>query len=218
MSVPNDNPYLSARAEWNERYGDFVKAAHTWKMVAFAALGTSACAVIGCILLATRTKFVPYVVQVDGKGQVLQSLLPAAAQASERVIETDLAEFISHMRSVVTDAQVQHDYLERAYAHVSPESAPKSVMDTYFAGGGNPFERVTRETVTVDIESVLAQSKSSYQVEWRENTATLQGMPLRTQRFRALITTDLRDIEQSMVTKNPLGLFITSLSIQKIGG
>ena len=47
MSVPNDNPYLSARAEWNERYGDFVKAAHTWKMVAFAALGTSACAVIG---------------------------------------------------------------------------------------------------------------------------------------------------------------------------
>ena len=28
-----DNPYLAARLEWNERYGGFVKAAKTWRIV-----------------------------------------------------------------------------------------------------------------------------------------------------------------------------------------
>ena len=218
MRTFSENPYFAARAEWNERYGSEIKAAHTWKILAFSSLGLATCAVLGCIFLAAKSKFVPYVIQVDGKGQVLASVLPAAAQASDRVVETDLSEFIRHLRSVVTDSQVEREYLARAYAHVAPESAPKTTMDAFYAGGGNPFDRVSRETVTVEVESVLAQSKTSYQVDWRENTSSLQGQPLSTQRYRALITVEYREIEQAMVSKNPLGLFINSLSIQKIGG
>jgi type IV secretion system protein VirB5 len=213
-----ENPYFAARAEWNERYGNEIQAAYTWKRLAFVSQAIAVCAVVGCIFLATRAKYIPYVIQVDPKGQVLQAVIPAAAQANDRVIETDLGDFIIHLRSVVTDAQVQGEYLARAYAHVTPESAPKTAMDAFFSGGGNPYQRVAKETVTVEVESVLGQSKNSYQVEWRENTSALQGQPLSTQRYRALIGVEYREIEQAMLSKNPLGLFITSLSIQKIGG
>ena len=41
-AAENDTPYLSARREWNERYGDYIARARNWRGAAFAALAISA--------------------------------------------------------------------------------------------------------------------------------------------------------------------------------
>ena len=37
-AADNDSPYLSARREWNERYGDYIAQARNWRRAAFAAI------------------------------------------------------------------------------------------------------------------------------------------------------------------------------------
>ncbi len=32
-TTPPDNPYLAARQEWTERYGSYVRAASSWRIV-----------------------------------------------------------------------------------------------------------------------------------------------------------------------------------------
>ncbi|WP_276709048.1 VirB8/TrbF family protein [Thiomonas arsenitoxydans] len=41
------NPYLNARREWDERYGDALARAKTWRLAAFASLAVAAIAVAG---------------------------------------------------------------------------------------------------------------------------------------------------------------------------
>lgn len=217
------NPYFEGRREWNERYGDKIQAAKSYRTGMLLALAVALVSTGGCIFLATSVKFVPYLVQTNAEGQIVQTVHPVASPLNDRLrqqlVENALSEFIVRMRSVVTDAVVQRDYLERAYANVMDNTAPKNLMDEFFkTPGNNPLERASRETVNVQVESVLAQSDASYQLEWRETTYELRGQQVATQRFRALVSMELRDIDQPILTKNPLGLFITSLSIKPIGG
>ena len=66
-----ENPYLSARREWNERYGDYIARARNWRSAAFAALAISAVLALGVVWEAAQSKVVPYVVEVDKLGDAI---------------------------------------------------------------------------------------------------------------------------------------------------
>jgi type IV secretory pathway TrbF-like protein len=66
-----DSPYLSARREWNERYGDYIARARNWRWAAFAALAVSLVLAIGVVWEAAQSKVVPYVVEVDKLGDAV---------------------------------------------------------------------------------------------------------------------------------------------------
>lgn len=57
-----ENPYLAARQEWNERYGDAIAAARSWRLAAL--LASSVCLVLaaGSIYLGSQSALVPYIV------------------------------------------------------------------------------------------------------------------------------------------------------------
>ena len=51
---PSANPYLEARREWDERYGDALSRAHHWRLAAFAALSLAGVAVLGVAYVCRR--------------------------------------------------------------------------------------------------------------------------------------------------------------------
>src|ERR1700686_4522174 len=87
-AAKNDTPYLSARREWNERYGDYIARARNWRGAAFAALAISAVLAIGVVWQAAQNKIVPYVVEVDKLGDAIAvARADRATPAVRRVIK-----------------------------------------------------------------------------------------------------------------------------------
>src|SRR5882724_7826728 len=68
---PETSPYLAARREWDERYGNFITRAKNWRTAAFLALLIATLETGGLIALSMKAKTVPYVVAVDSLGRVL---------------------------------------------------------------------------------------------------------------------------------------------------
>ena len=81
------NPYLAARREWDERYGDALARAHHWRLAAFAALALAAVAVFGLAYVGSLSKIKPYVVALDHLGDPLAMTQPVAGGAiAQRII------------------------------------------------------------------------------------------------------------------------------------
>ena len=59
------NPYLAARREWDERYGDQITRAKNWRTMAALSGLVSLLATSGLIWMSVRSHVVPFVVLVD---------------------------------------------------------------------------------------------------------------------------------------------------------
>ncbi len=59
------SPYLAARREWDERYGNLITRARNWRTAVFLVLIVVVIETGGMVALAMRSKVVPFVVAVD---------------------------------------------------------------------------------------------------------------------------------------------------------
>src|SRR5438552_18232584 len=66
---PNMSAYLSARREWDERYGDLITRAKNWRAIALLCIVVALIEAVGMIALSMRSKTIPYVVAVDSLGR-----------------------------------------------------------------------------------------------------------------------------------------------------
>ena len=64
----NSNPYVEARREWDERYADLVLGKRNWQITAGGLLLLSLILAAGVVWQSTRSRFIPYVVEVDKLG------------------------------------------------------------------------------------------------------------------------------------------------------
>ena len=62
------NPYVEARREWNERYGDYIYQAQHWRTMAIISGLIALIAVAGVAYIGAQSKVIPYVVEVDKHG------------------------------------------------------------------------------------------------------------------------------------------------------
>lgn len=209
-----ENPYMSARREWNERYGGYISRARTSQIVAVFSLAIATAAVGGLIYSTTQSRLIPYVIQVDSHGRAV-SVGPAAASnlRDQRIVKAALADTIVNLRSVMVDAAAQRRALDSGYAHVAGASPAKTALDEYFGSGGNPFERAKRETVTVEIQTPLPLSADSYQIEWLEVVRDRKGKAIKTLRMKAIATVAFIDApDEKTIIMNPGGVYIRDLS------
>ncbi len=212
-----ESPYVLARREWNERYGDYVKAAATWKLFAFIALSLGLLSVGGLIYIGSQSKLVPYVIETESSGRIISAGFPEKVAVSGKVILANLSDWVRYHRSVVVDPTVQRLYLDRTYAYILQNSPAKEMLDRWYVEGHDPFARMEKGSVTVEVESVLLLSGKTYQIEWREASIDRNGQTLgEPERFRALLTLENRDVDSNVVLKNPLGIFIATISTQKL--
>lgn len=82
------NPYLAARREWDERYGDQIARARNWRAMAFLCVFVAVIAASGVVWLATRSRVVPFVVVTDNLGLARGLRHCRSGQPCRRAVET----------------------------------------------------------------------------------------------------------------------------------
>jgi len=210
------NPYLDARREWNERYGDFVARERNWQRLAFLSTLVALVAVAGLAYAASQNKFVPYVVEIDKLGR-MQAVQPAsrARPVEPRFIKAQLAAFIENVRSVTADGWVQRQRIFKAYAMLRTSDAATGMVSAHFRQA-SPFERAKTETVSVQIETILPLTRDSWRLEWVETQRDRTGIDTGAARWTATATTVIATPEsEADMLKNPAGLYVTELSWSK---
>lgn len=205
------NPYLEARREWDERYGDALSRAYHWRLTAFAALAVAAVAVLGMAYVGSQSKIRPYVVAIDHMGDPIAMAQPVSGGAvAQRIIAAQVAAWLWEARTVVPGAAAQKALLARVYAMLGQKAA--GIMNRWyhlhspFPGNG--------ETVNAQITSVLPVSAHTWQVNWTETV--FQGGETRSEStWKAQVTTG-RDPALAATPQarlfNPLGIFIRNIT------
>ncbi|AIL64747.1 conjugal transfer protein TrbF [Rickettsiales bacterium Ac37b] len=206
------NPYVEARREWVERYGDYIVQAKNWRI---STLVVSSIAVILAISI-TKNKIIPYIVQVDklGKIEAVEQAL-AYKTPDHKIIKSELASFIEKARSISADNIVQKKALEKIYAYL-PKGKSASLFVQEYINHHNPFELARNVTQAVEISSILQVSDKSWQIEWQELTRDLHGNLISSSKWKAALSIEFSAPNQEEdILMNPLGLFITELSWTK---
>jgi type IV secretion system protein VirB5 len=198
--------YQKAAQVWDERIGSARAQAHNWRLMALGSLVLSLL-LAGLLLWVGRSaSIVPYIVEVDPKGGT-RAIGPAAEayKPTEAQIAFHLARFVDNVRSLSIDPVVVRQNWFKAYDFVTDKAA---VTLNEYARENDPFAKVGRESIAVEVASVVRASDSSFQVRWLERT--FEGGALKdTRRLTGLfsiVLTPPKTVEA--VRKNPLGIYV----------
>jgi type IV secretion system protein TrbF len=218
------NPYLDARRSWNSQVDRAYSSQHTWQLMGIMGLLVGLAGVAGIAYVGSKSKFVPYVIEVDKLGEAV-SVGPAqvATTADPRVVRASLASFIASSRLVTPDVSLQREAIFRVYAMLHTKDPAAEAMNEWYNGtkDSSPFAKAAKVTVTTDINSVLPVSTSSWQVDWQETTrdrdGALVGQPVH---MRAVLTVYLEPpattAQESAIQRNPLGIYVSNYNWQEV--
>lgn len=216
------NPYLNARRAWNNYSRSLVSMNQTLWLMAMLALLIALGAVGGLIYIGSLPKFVPYVVEVDKLGEAAAvSRADRAGAADSRVVHATVASFIADARLVTPDAKLQRDAIFHVYSMLAPNDPGTAKMNEWMSSSedAKPLNRAQREMVSVEIQSAIPQTPSTWQVDWIETVRDRQGV--RTEKFpmRALITVyqvaQTKSTTEQQIRDNPLGIYVRDFSWAK---
>jgi type IV secretion system protein VirB5 len=205
-----ETPYQRAGQVWDERIGSARVQAANWRLMALGLLGLSTALTGGLVWQSARGTVTPWVVEVDRLGQAVASA-PATAgyRPTDPQIAWHLGRFVQQVRSISADPVVVRDNWLAAYDYTTERGA-LALSD--YARSADPFARVGRTQVTVEISSVIRASPDSFRVAWTEQRYE-DGQLAATERWTAILTIVLQPPTSSdALRKNPLGVFVHALS------
>lgn len=206
-------PYQKAAQLWDKRIGSARVQARSWRLMAFGSLFLSAGLGSALVWQSARGTIVPWVVQVDKLGEA-QIVAPATAgyTPTDPQIAWSLARFIEDVRGLSSDpVVVRQDWL-RAYDFTTPAGAA-ALNDE--ARLNDPFSRIGREQVEVDVSSVIRASPASFRVAWTERHYR-DGAYTGTERWTAILSvliTAPHDADR--LRRNPLGIYVSAINWSK---
>lgn len=216
----SENPYLSARRTWNNLMAASIANRQMWQLFGILSLMITLAAVGGMIYIGSQSRFIPYVVEVDKHGGAI-AIAPAqrAAKADPRVVHFNVASFISDMRLVTPDIALQRKAVYRVYSMLSSKDPATAKANEWLNGTeeSSPFRRAEKETVSVEISSILPQTQDTWQVDWVETVYDRQGvMKVQPYRMRALVTVytlpATTQTTEEQIRNNPLGIYVRDFS------
>jgi type IV secretory pathway TrbF-like protein len=211
LAHSTENPYLAARREWNERYGDYLQRMKTWQLTAFVSIGVSGVLAVALAYVASQSRIQPYVVEVDKSGKV--TVVGPAGRGFEedkRITSAQLAEFIQNARSVTADTFVQKRWLDKVYSLSSASAV--AFLNDYFRVN-DPFSSSKSTLISVDVSTVLPLSQNSWQVEWQETRRGNDGLINGKTHWQAILGVEFfvpKTPEEFM--SNPTGMLLNSIS------
>ena len=212
-----NNPYLAARREWDERYGDLITRARNWRTLAVICAVTTLVATAGLIWLTAHSRIVPFVVLVDNLGRPLASGIAEQATVNDdRLKRASILAWVEDLRFVTTDGVVQRKAIDHVYAQIASGSQAQSFVSDFYRSIP-PFKRAQTETVSIDVNSVLPTSDRTFEVEWVEPTRDLYGAVKATDRWKGSFSIALNPpTDERLARINPLGVYVTNMSLAKV--
>ena len=205
-----ETPYQRAAQVWDERIGSARVQARNWRLMAFGSLILSVGFASALVWQSARGTVVPWVVQVDNLGQA-QTVAPANAdyRPTDPQIAFHLSRFIEQVRAIPADAIIVRQNWLRAYEWTTDRGA--AALNDY-ARANDPFAKVGRQQVAVEVSSVIRASPNSFRVAWTERHFE-NGQLSTTERWTAILTIVIqppRDAER--LKANPLGIYVNAIS------
>ncbi|MAD39863.1 MAG: conjugal transfer protein TrbF [Tistrella sp.] len=203
-------PYQAAEQVWDERIGSARTQARNWRLMAFGCLVLALLMAAGLVWRSAQSIVTPYVVEVDHGGQV-RAVGEAATpyRPNDAQIAHHLARFVTLVRSLSIDPIVVRQNWLDAYDYTTDRGA--AVLNDY-ARANDPFTRIGRETVTVQINSVVRVSDTSFQIRWAEQRY-VNGAAAGTERWTAVVSIVLQTPRsEERLRRNPLGIYVNGLS------
>ncbi len=203
-------PYQKAAQVWDERIGSARVQAKNWRLMALSSLFLSAGFASALIWQSTQGTVVPWVVEVDRLGQT-QAVGPATGEyrPTDPQIAWHLARFIEQVRSLPADPVIVRQNWLRAYEFTTDRGA--AALNDY-ARANDPFTRVGKQQIAVEVSSVIRASPDSFRVAWVERRYE-NGQLAATERWSAILTLVIqppRDAER--LRTNPLGIYVNAIS------
>ena len=208
-----ETPYQKAAQIWDERIGSARVQAKNWRYMAFGSLILSAGFASALVWQSARGTVVPWVVQVDKLGQA-QSVAAATAdyRPTDPQVAWHLARFVEQVRSIPADPIIVRQNWLRAYDWTTDRGA--AALNDY-ARANDPFTKVGKTQIAVDVSSVIRASPDSFRVAWVQRTYQ-DGSLASTERWTAILTVVVqapRDAEK--LRANPLGIYVTAINWSK---
>ncbi|MGX9182055.1 conjugal transfer protein TrbF [Mesorhizobium sp. BHbdii] len=208
-----ETPYQRAVQAWDERIGSARVQAKSWRLMAFGSLVLAGGFASALVWQSTRGSVVPWVVQVDKFGEA-QVVGPAMAdfKPTDPHIAWHLARFIEQVRSIADDPVIVRQNWLRAYDYTTDRGAT-SLND--YARLNDPFAKVGKVQVAIEISSVIRASPDSFRVAWTERRYE-NGSLASTERWTAILTIIIqqpRDAER--LKANPLGVYVNAINWSK---
>jgi type IV secretory pathway TrbF-like protein len=210
---PAHTPYQRAAQVWDDRIGSARVQAKNWRLAFFGALLMSGGLAAGLIWQSAHGTVTPWVVEVDKLGEA-RAVAPAVAdyQPTDPQVAWYLAHFVKLVRGISVDAPVMRENWLSAYNYVTAKGA--LALNDY-ARTTNPFSKMGKEQVSVDVSSVIRASDDSFRIEWIEHHY-VDGSLAATERWSAILTIVIQTpTDRDTLTKNPLGLYIDALNWSK---
>jgi type IV secretion system protein VirB5 len=187
--------------------------AKNWRLAFFATLVMSGGLAAGLVWQSARGSVTPWVVQVDKLGQA-----QVVAQASATYRPTDpqvawyLAHFIEEVRSVPADPVVLRQNWLDAYNYVTDKGA--LALNDY-ARTNDPFVKLCKMQIAVEVSSVIRASDDSFRVGWVERHYVDDALAA-TERWSAILTITVQtQTDAERLKKNPLGIYVHALNWSK---
>ena len=208
-----ETPYQKAAQAWDERIGSARVQARNWRLIAFGNLVLAAGLAGALVWQATRGTIVPWVVQVDKLGEA-QAVAPATAdyRPSDAQIAWYLAQFIEQVRSVGVDPIILRQNWLKAYDFVTDHGA--LALNDY-ARTNDPFGKLGKAQVAVDVSSVIRASPDSFRIAWVERRYENDALAA-TERWTAIVTVAIETPHDAdRLRKNPLGVFVHAINWSK---
>lgn len=203
-------PYQAAQQAWDERIGSSRVQASNWRLMAFGCLALALLMAGGLVWRSAQSIVTPYVVEVDNGGQV-RAVGEAATpyRPNDAQIAHHLARFVTLVRSLSIDPVVVRQNWLDAYDYTTDRGA--AALNDY-ARVNDPFARVGKETVTVQITSVVRASDASFQMRWTERRY-VNGVAAGLERWTAMASIVLKTPRtEERLRRNPLGIYVNGLS------
>lgn len=206
-------PYQRAAQAWDDRIGSARVQARNWRLVAFGCLFLATGFAVALVRQSAQGTVTPWVVEVDRLGET-RTVAPANSdyRPADPQIAFHLARFIEHVRGLPTDGIVLREDWLRAYDFTTDKGA--AALNDY-ARNTNPFDKLGKVQVSVEVASVIRASPDSFRISWIERRYE-NGQLAATERWIAILSIVLetpRDIDR--LRKNPLGLYVNAINWSK---
>lgn len=211
-----DNPYINTRIALDDHLNSLVQTRQVWQVVSLL-LGLIALAAVGgLIAVASKSKFIPYIVTVDEIGEVKTGkplYTNKDFKLDTAIYRFVLKEFITNLRTITADISLKKQQLKKITNYIKPYSAAANKINM-FLNKNNPLERAKTELVTIDKVRVLTRTLNSWDVHWTETIYNADGIYIKEEKYRATMTiTEPQQISSEIERENPFGIFITNFDI-----
>ena len=206
-------PYQKAAQVWDDRIGSARVQARNWRLMAFGCLFLSAGFAAALVWQSAQGSITPWVIEVDRLGEA-KAVAPASSthRATDPQIAFHLARFIEHVRGLPMDAIVLREDWLRAYDFTTDRGA--AALNDH-ARNNDPFTKVGKIQVAVEVSSVIRASPDSFRIAWIERRYE-NGQLGVTERWSAILSIVVeppRDIDR--LRKNPLGIYVNAINWSK---